>query len=127
MGYLRKNRDAIVLVLAWALLLQSTLLAFAWATAAAAAASGDASIICTSSGIVAGKDLPQPKRHGSHLNCCSLACRAACSGGAVGILPEAAAALPYSDFGSRKADRPGALRFDSADIFAAKPRGPPIA
>jgi hypothetical protein len=127
MGWLRKNRDAIALVLAWALLIQSALLAFASATHAAALASGEAAIICTSNGTVAAKEAPQPKRHGPHCDCCSLACRAGCNSVTAGLAPEAAILLPLPDLAGAEALLTETPKLDSADIFAAKPRGPPSA
>lgn len=127
MGRLRENTDVTALVLAWAILVQSALVAFASATAAAAAVSGEPTIICTTNGPVGATGAPQPKRHGSHLNCCSLACRTACGGTAAGVLPEIARLPLPPEPGIRHLALGGALGLDSADIFAARPRGPPTA
>lgn len=125
MGWLRKNRDAIALVLAWALLIQSALLAFASATHAAALASGETAIICTSNGTVAAKEAPQPKRQGPHCDCCSLACRTGCNSSTAGLAAEAAMRLPLPDLGGAGALLAETPKLASADLFAAKPRGPP--
>jgi hypothetical protein len=128
MGWLRKNRDVTALVVAWAILVQSALVAFASAAAAAAAISGDPAVICTAEGPVTAKTLPQPKRHGSHLNCCSLACRTACNSGiAAGVLPEIASLQLPSALDAARLSLAGTTRLHAADISAARPRGPPAA
>ncbi len=130
MGWLRRQGDCIALVLAWALLLQSALLGFASAAHAASLASGtgEAVVMCTSKGIAA-KEAPAQKRHGSHGQCCTLACRLSCAGTAsIGVLPNLASIpAPATVLILRKMPRLEALPRISADGLSARPRAPPAA
>ncbi len=126
MGWLRKQLDATALVLAWALLLQAAIVSFASGVEAAALASGDTSIVCTAKGIVPAKSEEKQKRTAHKADCCKAACRTACAG-AAGVEPRLASLpLPARDE-SAVALPTRTPHFQSADHFAARPRGPPTA
>jgi hypothetical protein len=90
MGWLRRDKDCIALVVVWALLLQAALLSFVAGAHAAGLASGESAVLCTLRGPINGDPAPgQGHRKADHA-CCTTACRLACGGpGNAGLLPPA--------------------------------------
>ncbi|MEZ5826884.1 MAG: hypothetical protein R3D30_07195 [Hyphomicrobiales bacterium] len=127
MGWLRKERDLIGLVVVWTILLQSIVLPFTTGLHAAMLVSGEASILCTSRGVAVDQKLPAQDNQKPDCQCCHMACRLACTGSS-GILPTLARVpLPSSAFLVVAAPRPEAPALRSTIPLAAQPRAPPLA
>ena len=62
MAWLRRDKDCIALVVAWALLLQAAILSFTSGVHAATLASGGSIVLCTAKGAVIGRQLPGQRR-----------------------------------------------------------------
>lgn len=124
--WLRKQRDLIVLVVAWGILLQSIVLPFTTGLHAATLTSEpmEASILCTSSGMAAFQERPAQSHKTPDCQCCHMACRQGCGG----ILPTfARVPLPSSTViavDTRRLDAPAP---GPARHAAAQPRAPPRA
>jgi hypothetical protein len=126
MGWLRRDQDCIGLVVAWALLFQAIILSVSSGAYAAKLASGESIVMCTARGAVTGRSVPGPRHKSTDCQCCSMSCRAACSGGGAGIIPIALRVpLPTSVEVPAKPSRVLGLRLRSAEASAAQPRGPP--
>jgi hypothetical protein len=128
MGWLRRDKDCISLVLAWAILIQAIILSFTSGLHAATLASGSsgAVILCTTKGAVIGQQLPGQGHNKADCQCCLIGCRLSCGGVCGGVFPVAFGATLLHSV-SRLATRP---RLDSPSIkaseaFSAKPRAPP--
>jgi hypothetical protein len=128
MGWLRRDKDCIALVVVWALLLQAALLSFASAAHAATLATGQDIVLCTAKGAVIGRQLPGQSHQTADCQCCAMSCRSACGGGCGALVPLAfRVPLPAS------VKTPGTpplqvepLR-QSAYTSPAQPRAPPLA
>jgi hypothetical protein len=128
MAWLRRDKDCIALVIAWALLLQAAVLSFASGVHAATLASGGSIVLCTAKGAVIGRSLPGQSHNGTDCQCCSMSCRAACGGGCGGLVPIALRVpLPASVEAPAKPPRVLGLRPQSAEASPAQPRAPPLA
>jgi hypothetical protein len=128
MAWLRRDKDCIALVVAWALLLQAAILSFASGAHAATLASGGSIVLCTAKGAVIGRQLPGQGHQKADCQCCSMSCRLACGGACGGILPVALRVpLPASLEAPGKPPRLLGLEPRSAEASAAQPRAPPIA
>ena len=86
MGWLRRERDCIALVVVWALLVQAAILSFASAAHAATLASGQAIVLCTAKGAVISLELPGQSHQKADCQCCAMSCRQAC-GTSAGLVP----------------------------------------
>jgi hypothetical protein len=126
MGWLRRDKDCIALVVVWALLLQAALLAFTAGAHAASLASGENVILCTLKGAVSGD--PAPGHQADH-PCCTMSCRLASgSAGNAGLLPLALrvplpASIETPAEPPRLVEHPG----QPSDASPAQPRAPPRA
>jgi hypothetical protein len=131
MGWLRKQRDLLGLVVVWAILLQSIALPFTTGLHAATLTSGpaEASIICTSRGTAVTPESPRQSNKGSDCQCCHMSCRSSCGGGCGGgILPTfARVALPSRTVIASAAPRLDAPAPTQATRPATQPRAPPRA
>jgi hypothetical protein len=128
MGWLRRDKDCIALVVAWALLLQLAILSFASGAHAATLASGGSIVLCTAKGAVIARQLPGQSHQTADCQCCSMSCRAACGGGCGGIVPLALRVpLPASVEAPADPPRVLGLRLKSAEASIAQPRAPPRA
>jgi hypothetical protein len=58
MGWLRRDKDCIALVVVWALLVQAAILSFTTGAHAASLASGESVVLCTLKGVILGKTAP---------------------------------------------------------------------
>jgi hypothetical protein len=126
MGWLRKDKDCIALVLAWALLLQSAVLSFTFGLHASTFA-GDSSVLCSVLGDSAGEPLPVKSDHQPDMSCCTQACRLACHGVAGALLVDATRILlPGSVSIAAEAHYAETLLPDANRAFAAQPRAPPL-
>jgi hypothetical protein len=123
MGWLRRDKDLIGLVLPWGILVQALILSFtAGVHAATLAAEPAATILCTTKGALAGTDVPGKSHQAPHW-CCSLACRIACGAAhAGGILPTTAR-VPLPSFTAISAPLPllDAAKAKVVDRFSAQP------
>jgi len=128
MGWLRKERDLIGLVVVWTLLLQSIVLPFTSGLHAAMLVSGsESSILCTSRGTVVTPEKPGQDRQKPDCQCCHMSCRQGCGGGS-GILPDLARVpLPSSTVIAVTGPRLDAPAPQPAKHHSAQPRAPPIA
>ncbi|MBM3543430.1 MAG: hypothetical protein FJX44_02825 [Alphaproteobacteria bacterium] len=127
MGWLRKDKDCIALVLAWAVLLQATILSFTFGLHASAFAA-DSSVLCSVLGDRAGEPLPVKSDHHPDMACCTQACRLACHGVAGALLVDATRILlPGSVSIAAEAHYAETLLPDAIRTFAAQPRAPPLA
>jgi hypothetical protein len=127
MGWLRKDKDCIALVLAWALLLQSAILSFTFGLHASAVAA-ETSFLCSVSGDSGGEKLPVKSDHHPDMACCTQACRLACHGVAGTLLVDATRIpLPGSASITAEAHYADALLPVAIRAFAARPRAPPLA
>ena len=131
MGWLRKQRDLIGLVVVWGILLQSLVLAFTTGLHAATLTSEpfEASIICTSRGVAVTPDEKKQSNNSSGCQCCHMSCRQACGGACGGgILPAfARVALPSSTVIAVSTPRLDARAPEPAWQATAQPRAPPRA
>jgi hypothetical protein len=130
MGWLRRDRDCIALVAAWALLLQSAILSFSFGLHASAfAASPDqTAVLCSVQGAIADGPLPAEHRHQHDLACCTLSCRSACGGHMGGVLADnVRVPLPGTAVILAAAPEAETILPDSAALSAAQPRAPPLA
>jgi hypothetical protein len=127
MGWLRKDKDCIALVLAWAVLLQATLLSFTFGLHASAFAA-ESSVLCSVLGDSAGESLPVKSDHQPDMACCTQACRLSCHGVANAFLVDASRILlPGSVSILAEAHYAETLLPDAIRAFAAQPRAPPLA
>lgn len=129
MGWLRRDKDCIALVVVWALLLQAALLSFAAGAHAAGLASGESTVLCTLRGAVNGDPAPgQGHRKADHA-CCTTACRLACGGpGNAGLLPPTLRVpLPASIEAPAEPARLAEPVGSSSEVSPAQPRAPPRA
>jgi hypothetical protein len=127
MAWLRRDKDCIALVVAWALLLQAAILSFTSGVHAATLASGGSIVLCTAKGAVIGRQLPGQSHQTADCQCCSMSCRSACGGGCGGIVPIALRVpLPASVEAPADPPRILGLRLKSAEASAAQPRAPPL-
>lgn len=128
MGWLRRDKDCIALVVAWALLLQAAILSFTSGVHAATLASGGSIILCTAKGAVIGRQLPGQSHQKADCQCCSMSCRAACASSCGGIVP-IALRVPLPASVEAPANRTHFLAPPpkSAEASAAQPRAPPVA
>lgn len=128
MGWLRKERDLIGLVVIWTILLQSIVLPFTTGLHAATLTAGplEASIVCTSRGVAVGQQQPAQDQHKPDCQCCQMACRhngASCGG----ILPtQARVPLPSSTAIVVATPYREAPALKSTAPLAARPRAPPV-
>jgi hypothetical protein len=126
MGWLRKDNDCIALVLAWAVLLQATLLSFTFGLHASAFAA-KSSVLCSVLGDSAGGSLPVKSDH-PDMACCTQACRLTCHGVTGAFLVDASRILlPGSVSILAEAYYAETLLPDAIRAFAAQPRAPPLA
>lgn len=134
MGWLRKERDLIGLVMVWGLLLQSLIIPFS-TSAHAAARTSDADvfgIICTS-----GTSTPVPNsafdpdrskqsRNGSDCKCCHMSCSHSCGGSCGGLLGALAYVIrPQTGAVSDAALSQAPAAYDTIWLANAQPRAPP--
>jgi hypothetical protein len=127
MGWLRRDKDCIALVVVWALLLQAAIVSFTSGAMAASLASGDSIVLCTTRGAVVDRQLPGQNHQKSGCQCCTMACRIACGATYGGIVPvEFQAPLPALI--EARAERPQIVERcrQPADASAAQPRAPPL-
>ena len=128
MGWLRKQRDLIGLVVVWTILLQSIVLPFTTGLHAAVltGAPAEASIICTSRGTPV-TQLPGQSHKKPDCQWCHMSCRQGC-GGCSGILPTFARVLLSSAAVlAVAAPRREAPAPQAAGHAVAQPRAPPLA
>lgn len=126
MGWLRRDKDCISLVVVWALLLQAAILSFTSGVHAATLASGGSIILCTAKGAVIGRQLPGQSHQNPDCQCCSMSCRAACAGSCGGIVPIALRVpLPASVDAPANPPRFLGPQRQSAEASSAQPRAPP--
>jgi len=131
MGWLRKQRDLIGLVVVWGILLQSLALSFTTALHAASLVSGpfEASIICTSRGVAVAPGDTKQSNNSSDCQCCQMSCRQACGGACGGgLLPTfARVPLPSSAVLAVATARLDVRAPEPARHATAQPRAPPRA
>jgi hypothetical protein len=130
MGWLRKERDFIGLVVVWTLLLQSIVLPFTTGLHAAALMSGseESRILCTSRGAAVSQELPGPGHKNPDCQCCHMSCRQGCGSALGGILPDfARVPLPSSTVIAIPDPRLDAPTPQPARHRSAQPRAPPLA
>ncbi len=130
MGWLRKERDLIGLVVAWGILLQSIVLPFTTGLHAATLTSEsvEASVLCTTRSAAAVPALPAQSHKTPDCQCCHMACRQGCGGMCGGILPSfARVILPSSTVVAVAEPSRDTPAPQSAWHTAAKPRAPPLA
>ncbi|MET0688119.1 MAG: DUF2946 family protein [Methyloceanibacter sp.] len=129
MGGLRKNRDCIGLMLAWAILVQAVILSFTSGVHAAtlAAGAGGGSVLCTTRA-PGGEQIRAEPPHQSDWQCCATACRLACSATTAGLLPEAERVLlPAFAFAMVQLPHAETPAPRLHDAFSSRPRAPPLA
>jgi hypothetical protein len=128
MGWLRRDKDCISLVVVWALVLQAAISSFAVGAHAATLARGDGILLCTTRGAVVGPQLPGQSHRKTDHQCCTMACRIACGATSGGIVPLAfRVPLPSSVETPAKAPRVVALFLQKSGVSPAQPRAPPFA
>jgi hypothetical protein len=129
MGWLRKERDLIGLVVVWAILLQAIVLPFTSGLHAATLTSGqESNILCTSRGTVVTPELPGPSHKKPDCQCCHMSCRQGCGSACGGILPDLARVpLPSSTVIAIAGPRLDAPPASLAEHHSAQPRAPPLA
>jgi hypothetical protein len=130
MWWLRRDKDCIALVVAWAVLLQSAILSFSFGlhASAYAAAPDQTAVLCSVQGAVADGQLPAEHNQQHDLACCTFACRLACGSVAGGMLADdARVPLPGSAILLVEAPRTDAIPPHDADLLSAQPRAPPLA
>jgi hypothetical protein len=128
MGWLRRDKDCIALVVVWALLLQAAILSFTSAVHAATMASGGSIVLCTTRGAAIGRQLPGQSHQKAECQCCTISCRSACGGSTAGLVP-LALRVPLPASIEAPADKPRRLAAEhkSTEISPAQPRAPPLA
>jgi hypothetical protein len=128
MGWLRRDKDCIALVAAWALLLQSAILSFGFGLHAAAFSPGETIVLCSARGAVVDHQRPVERHQAHDWACCATSCRLACSAAAGGVLADAARVpLPGSAAILAEAPLAEAGSSNAADVLSAQPRAPPLA
>ncbi len=130
MGWLRKERDLLGLLVVWAILLQSIALPFTTGLHAATLTSeaGQASILCTSRGTAVTPESPGQNNKGPDCQCCHMFCRSGCGSACGGILPTfARVPLPSSTVIAVDILHLDATTPTPARHAAAQPRAPPRA
>ena len=126
MGWLRRDKDCISLVVVWALLLQAALLSFASGAMAASLAGGDNIVLCTAKGAIVGRQLPGQSHQKADCQYCAMACRLACGGASSGIALDIRVPLPVPVEAPVRPGRVLEYRVQSAEISPAQPRAPPL-
>jgi len=127
MGWLRRDKDCIALVVAWALLLQAAILSFSFAVHAATLASGGSIVLCTTRAAAVGQQLPGQSHRKADCQCCTTSCRSACGGSTAGLVPLAfRVPLPASVEAPAEPPRIVALHLQTAEASPAQPRAPPF-
>jgi hypothetical protein len=129
MGWLRKERDLIGLVVVWTLLLQSIVLPFTSGLHAATlmAGPGESSILCTSRGTAVSQELPGQSHKTPECQCCHMSCRQGCGSALGGILPDfARVPLPSPTVIATGGPRLDASAPQPATHHSAQPRAPPL-
>jgi hypothetical protein len=128
MGWLRRDKDCIALVVVWALLLQAALLSFTSALHAATLASGGSVVLCTARGAAVGKQLPGQSHRKAECQCCTTSCRSACGGSCAGLVP-LGFRVPLPGSIEAPADKPRSLAPEHkwGELSPAQPRAPPLA
>ena len=126
MGWLRRDKDCIALVVVWALLLQTAILSFAAGAHAATLASGQSIVLCTARGAVIGRQIPGQSHQKADCQCCTMACRAGCGATPGGVLPTVFR-VPLPSSAETPAKPPHVLEFplQTAEASPAQPRAPP--
>jgi hypothetical protein len=126
MGWLRRDKDCIALVVVWALLLQAAVLSFTSGVHAATLASGGSVLLCTAKGAVIGRQLPGQSHQKADYQCCSMSCRTACGGACAGFVP-ISLRVPLPAMAEAPANPPRFLgpQCKSAEASSAQPRAPP--
>ncbi|WP_141700787.1 hypothetical protein [Methyloceanibacter superfactus] len=129
MGWLRKERDLIGLVVVWTILLQAIIVPFTSGLHAATLTSGPQSnILCTSRGTVVSPEQPGPANKKPDCQCCHMSCRQGCGSGCGGILPDLARIpLPSSTVIAIAGPRLDAPSARPGKHHSAQPRAPPLA
>jgi hypothetical protein len=128
MGWLRRDKDCIALVVVWALLVQAAILSFTSGAHAASLASGESVVLCTLKGAILGKTVPGQSRQKADHPCCTLSCRMACSGiGNAGLIPLALRVPLPTSIEPPAAPLPRLAPLTQApDTSPAQPRAPPL-
>jgi hypothetical protein len=127
MGWLRRDKDCIALVVVWALLVQAAILSFASGAHAATLATGQDLVLCTAKGAVIGRQLPGQSHQNADCQCCAMSCRSACGGACGGLLPLAfRAPLPASVEAAAPSPRRLELLAQAPEDSPAQPRAPPL-
>jgi hypothetical protein len=128
MGWLRRDKDCIALVVVWALLVQAAILSFTSGAHAATLATGQDIVLCTAKGAVIGRELPGQSHQKADSQCCAMSCRSACGGGCAGLVP-LALRVPLPASVEAEAAPPRRLEplNQSPDASPAQPRAPPLA
>jgi hypothetical protein len=126
MGWLRRDKDCIALVVVWALLLQAAILSFTSAVHAATIVSGGSIVLCTTRGAAIGRQLPGQSHQKAECQCCTISCRSACGASSGGLVP-LALRIPLPASVEAPADPPRVLAPEhrSAEASPAQPRAPP--
>lgn len=128
MGWLRRDRDCIALVVVWALLVQAAILSFASGAHAATLASGQDIVLCTAKGAVIGRQLPGQSHQKTDCQCCAMACRSGCGGGCAGLVPVTLRIPLPASVEAPAAPLPRLEPLvQSPDASPAQPRAPPLA
>lgn len=126
MGWLRREGDCVSLVVAWAVLLQALIASIGSGAHAAAYLRPADMVLCTGRGAaIAPAD---PAQNHRTTDCCTPACRIACSGANGGIVPFDFR-VPLPAFVENRAKPPRNLERlgQFAAASQAQPRAPPLA
>jgi len=127
MGWLRRDKDCIALVVVWALLLQAALLSFASAAHAATLATENV-VLCTLRGALIGDPSPGESHRQTDHPCCTMSCRLACGSTGAGILPLALRVpLPASVEAPSPPPRLVEPLAQTSEVTPSQPRAPPRA
>lgn len=127
MGWLRRDKDCIALVVVWALLLQAAILSFSFGLHATALAS-EPNVLCSVRAEATEGKIPVKSQHGPDMACCTTACTRACSAHPGALLVDAVG-LPLPGTAAILAEvrQVSPILPDQAGNFAAQPRAPPLA
>jgi hypothetical protein len=126
MGWLRRDKDCIALVVVWALLVQAAILSYASGAHAAALARGQDIVLCTAKGAVIGRELPGQSHRKADCQCCAMSCRSAC-GASAALASFELRVLPLSPSAPAEPLRRLHLRAETPEASPAQPRAPPRA
>lgn len=127
MGWLRRDKDCIALVVVWALLVQAAILSFASGAHAATLAGGQDIVLCTAKGAVISRELPGRNHETADCQCCAMSCRQACGTSAGLVSLDLRVSLPGSAETPVKPPRRLHPRAQAPDASPAQPRAPPLA